>query len=152
MGLAWVRPFMYLLTPYIKSKHDDRQQPDILSADFGTDAVPSANVDLKTARIAELNDRLRTTYVGGRIMVTSGGQALGRPAVHEIMIQLREFLDFNPDNDPYEDHDGGMFDHAGEQIMWKIDYYDLAVEYGSPDPSDPSVTTRVLTVFLAEEY
>jgi hypothetical protein len=37
-------------------------------------------------------------------------------------------------------------------IVWKIEYYDRELKSGSPDPADESVTTRVLTVMLAEEY
>ena len=30
--------------------------------------------------------------------------------------------------------------------------YDRATEFGSPDPTDPAVTTRVLTIMRADEY
>jgi Protein of unknown function (DUF3768) len=37
-------------------------------------------------------------------------------------------------------------------MFWKIDYYDLSLSMHSPDASDPSVTIRVLTLGLAEDY
>ena len=36
--------------------------------------------------------------------------------------------------------------------MFKIDYYDKSLEFGSPDPADPIVTERIITIMLAEEY
>jgi hypothetical protein len=37
-------------------------------------------------------------------------------------------------------------------VLWKIDYYDRSRRYHSPDPADPKLTVRVLTVMRADEY
>ena len=34
----------------------------------------------------------------------------------------------------------------------KLDYFDKELKFGSENPADPSKTTRVLTIMLAEEY
>ena len=57
-----------------------------------------------------------------------------------------------PTNDPYGDADFGAFEHNGSRIFWKVDAYDRDLRYGSPDPADPRVTRRVLTIMLAGEY
>lgn len=108
--------------------------------------------DDTTARIAELNDALRCHGCGGTLCVTNGVIALGRDALPAILTAVRQFDTFTDDNDPRGEHDFGAFDWRGHRLFWKIDYYDRAMQYGSPDPSDPAVTTRVLTILLAEEY
>jgi hypothetical protein len=40
----------------------------------------------------------------------------------------------------------------GHTIMFKIDYFAQDLSMHSPDPADPSVTRRVITIMLAEEY
>lgn len=106
----------------------------------------------KTQRIRELNDTLRTTLLGGQIMFTTGVQALGRERVRRLMISIMAFDAFDLENDPHGEHDFGAVSDGDQRVLWKIDYYDQQLEFGSPDPSDPAVTTRVLTVMLAEEY
>jgi hypothetical protein len=62
------------------------------------------------------------------------------------------FEAFTPGDDPHGEHDFGAIKHAGVRYFWKIDYYDLAKQFGSPDAADPTVTTRVLTIMRADEY
>ena len=103
-------------------------------------------------RIRELNDAFRRTGDGGRIIFTAGVSGEGVAFSHQALALARRFDAFTPDNDPHEEHDFGSFTHQGRKLFWKIDYYDAACKYGSEDPADPSQTTRVLTIMLAEEY
>lgn len=108
--------------------------------------LPDAN------RIAELNDRARQTFADCRVCITPGLQALGDEMLHTILSAVQQFNTFTPDNDPYEEHDFGKIEVGEYQVFWKFDYYDLDLSMHSPDPSDPTVTARVLTVMLADEY
>ena len=103
--------------------------------------------DIKT-----LNDNLRQTFCGGKVMLTQGISFKPTLEKAEIMEKVRHFNNFTKDNDPYEEHDFGSFDYKGEKIFWKIDYYDKDFCYLSENPSDESKTNRVLTVMLADEY
>jgi hypothetical protein len=109
-------------------------------------------MDSKTARIAALNDELRRNFAEGLAVMTPGIAALGAEAVARIVKTIAVFDDFCHANDPHEEHDFGGFDADGHTILFKIDYYDENLSYHSPDPPDPSVTKRVITIMLAEEY
>jgi hypothetical protein len=109
-------------------------------------------MDSKTARIRALNDQLRQHLTGGMAVITPGVAALGAEAVERIVKTITVFDDFCHADDPYEEHDFGSFEANGHMIYFKIDYLDQTMSMHSPDPADPSVTQRVITIMLAEEY
>ena len=102
--------------------------------------------------IATLNDTFRKTFTGGQVLLTAGIDSMNLDDKANILSMVRGFNDFTEDNDPYGEHDFGAFDYQGEKIFWKIDYYDLDNCFMSEDPADPTITNRVLTIMLAEEY
>jgi len=83
-------------------------------------------------------------------MITAGVQAMDH--MDTVLRQVQQFDAFTPDNDPYNEHDFGSLRHAGQTVFWKFAYYDLDMTMHSLDPSDPTVTARVLTIMLADEY
>src|SRR5437762_12080896 len=103
-------------------------------------------------KVRELNDRFRTTMTGGRVMLTAGVDALASDVKAMVIRRVATFSEFTPDNDPHGEHDFGSFALAGRKFFWKMDYYGASMEFGSEYPADPSKTTRVLTIMLAEEY
>jgi hypothetical protein len=113
-----------------------------------------------TARIRELNDALRAAtefplgpdLASGQLVVTRGVAEHGNEFIDRAVRAVQAFDAFSEDNDPHGEHDFGSFELDGETLFWKIDYYDSAFTAGSPDPADPGVTRRVLTILLAEEY
>jgi hypothetical protein len=106
----------------------------------------------KTKAIRALNDELRQNFATGTALMTAGIAALGGETVARIVKTIAVYDDFCHANDPYEEHDFGSFEVDGHTIFFKIDYYDKSRSYHSPDPADPSVTERVITIMLAEEY
>lgn len=117
----------------------------------------------RTSTIAHLNDALRQhlTQPGhNRVVMTIGVQELigdvslfrNFRAQAELLRSIRDYDAFGPDVDPHGEHDFGRFEFRGAALYWKIDYYDRALDFGSPDPADPDVTARVLTILLTSEY
>lgn len=99
-----------------------------------------------------LNDAFRTSFNGGTLVLTAGIQALPEEVQVEILYKVRTFDDFTPDNDPHGEHDSGSLTVRGHRVFFKIDYYDLSMEFHSEDAADSRLTNRVLTVMLAGEY
>jgi hypothetical protein len=106
----------------------------------------------KTETIRALNDELRQNLTIGTALITAGIAALGAEAVARIVRTIAVYDDFWHANDPHEEHDFGSFEVDGHRIFFKIDYFDKALTFHSPDPADPSITERVITIMLAEEY
>lgn len=120
----------------------------------------------RTARIARLNDRARQAMgVACTAVATPGFRVLSGADQSRVRELIETFDAFTAGNDPYSERDFGAVyqgvdgrwtttrpEPCRETVFWKIDSYDRALEWGSPDPTDPRVTRRVLTIMLASEY
>lgn len=127
---------------------------------FGEDAFAKAaafaerlaEMHLRSGAIVRLNDEFRRNPLLGPLLITSGVRALGKDTVTAALLAVREFDAFTRENDPWGEHDFGAVSVDGRRLFWKIDAYDRDRRFHSPDPTDPNVTTRVLTIMLPEEY
>jgi hypothetical protein len=106
----------------------------------------------KLQRIRELNDRLRQTFCGGRVMLTSSIAEIYNDEKTALLTAIRGFTSFDDDNDPHGEHDMVFVEVRGERYWAKVDYYDTDMRYLSDDPSDPAITRRVMTIGHASEY
>ena len=109
-------------------------------------------IDTQSHAIAVLNDAFRKAGPGPDWILTSG--VVDRGAVFTAIAcrKVMTFDAFAPNNDPYGEHDFGSVEIDGQKLFWKIDYYDETYQWGSPDPTDPSLTRRVVTIMLAREW
>lgn len=123
-------------------------------------AFDAAVDERRSTLIRRQNDAFRRALVGaseeaapeGRVLMTRGVQALGADMIRRIMVAMAGFDGFNDENDPWGEHEFIALEIEGRKVFAKIDYYDRAYEFGSPDPADPRVTRRVLTIMLASDY
>ncbi len=113
--------------------------------------MSTENID-NARRIRLLNDNFRSTFVGGQVVMTAGVNALPIDTKARVLLAVQSFSNFTSDNDPHGEHDFGSIEIEGETFFWKIDYYDIAMQFGSENTADPEQTTRVLTIMRADEY
>lgn len=114
--------------------------------------VRKENIDLR-----DQNDAFRAAFDTARlgrdhVVITSGLKALGQEFCLRAFNSVRAYDRFTEDDDPWDEHDFGTFEIDGYPVCWKIDYFDNELEFGSPDPRDPALTRRVLTIMLQGEY
>lgn len=124
-----------------KQKQEDAERADLAALS-------------RSERVARLNDAYRQapSSSAGKVVLTPGVRTLGRDAVAAILRAATTFDTFTPDNDPHGEHDFGAVEHDGERYFWKIDYYGRDLTLASPDPTNPDVTVRVMTIMRADEY
>jgi len=124
-------------------------------------ATDQSEQDRIAAVIAEQNDRFRKTWgadftVPGRIVMTRGVADLGYAEQAQIMQAVQQYSDFTEDNDPYGQHDFGVFTIQSQgkplKLYWKIDLYDRDYTYGAVMPTSLADTRRVLTVLFPSDY
>ncbi|WP_395517722.1 DUF3768 domain-containing protein [Pseudorhizobium flavum] len=104
------------------------------------------------AKIRMLNFVLRQTGVGGTIAFMGGLAHASQNTKQAVFAAVQNAEVKHDGNDPHGEGDFGSVMVEGQKYLWKIDYYDKNMEYGSDDPSDPKVTQRVLSIFRAEDY
>ena len=123
----------------------------------------------QAARIARLNDLARRAMgVACTVVATAGFRSLSDADQSCVRELIETFEAFEEDNDPHGERDFGCVYQLGngrwtterprvrederERVFWKLDYYDRDLQFASDDAANPTITRRVLTIMLADEY
>jgi hypothetical protein len=107
------------------------------------------------SKIALLNDSLRRTFNGGKVVMTDGVGALPEDELAQLLERVRAFDEFTPDNDPYGEHDFGTIKLKGQIYFFKVDYYAPDMDGGSEDPAGRyrcDVLRNVMTILNSSTW
>ncbi len=111
----------------------------------------------RTEQVARLNDRCRRGFDRtARIVITRSCMAAfgGDDVAFRIVAQariMRGVRNYVFPSGAHPSRDRGNFELSGICVYFVIDYYDLALQYGSENPANTNVTTRMLTIMLRED-
>jgi hypothetical protein len=96
-----------------------------------------------------LNDRLRQTSTGGRVVLSPCVLSLPPEKVSELLDRVRTFTAFEPENE--ESHEFGQFQLAGHAYCFELECVSRSRD-GSVNSGSAGKATRVLTVMRVDEY
>ncbi len=111
----------------------------------------------RTETIARLNDRARlgldptarVTFTRNCLAAFCDPDAIEVVVIQSQLLAAFRTCTFAEDS---SERDFGTIEFRGRKVWIKVDYYDHELCYGSEDPADAAVTTRVLTILLPEDY
>src|SRR3954464_2841946 len=95
----------------------------------------SDTMSKNVARIRELNDVLRATFTGGRVVITAAVAALDEVTRAKGIKPARTFKNFTRHHDGWGEHDCFFYQNEGERYFAKIDYFPNSMGYGLHNPA-----------------
>ena len=104
----------------------------------------------RAAAIRKLNDRFRMQRRGGFYRLSGRVFALAHQPYEEVQNAIRSYDGFDHNN-PLDKHDCGTIELHGETYVWEIVYFGKGGCGESPDPCNPAVTMRCMTISLRSE-
>ena len=94
-----------------------------------------------------------------RVVLTAGVHNLLPDDKARVLLAVKSYNNFTPDNDPHGEHEFGVIELEGiQKVFWKIDYFeDESMEFDANSTfgeaeSDFINAYRLLTILLADEY
>lgn len=105
--------------------------------------------DHRIDTIRALNDAARSTFTGCLVVLTPTFEKLPLTTKTHLLKSVREFTDFDEVRDT--EHRFGVINYQGQEYFFHMAYQDLTLQVHSPDPANPRVTRRVLTVGVSSE-
>ena len=70
--------------------------------------------------IREANDAFRNSFKGGEVVLTHSFAELPDMVKASALQLVADFKDFNEDNDPWEEHSYGSFNHCNREFFFAI--------------------------------
>ena len=139
----------------------------ILRPVLGRETMPPTKTPQQCGQIAILNDEARE-MMGYLCRIHESAGFLALPSADRERIRKLVWIydEWNDSGNAFAEHEFGAVyqlldgswttDHEGlpwqSAVYWKFEYSDLSLTAVSSAPWDESVTTRILTFMLAEEY
>jgi methyltransferase (TIGR00027 family) len=103
----------------------------------------------QTGTARHLNDRLRQTFTGGRVVLSPCVLSLPPESVSELLDRVRTFTAFEPENE--ESHEFGQFRLNGAAYCFELECASRARD-GFHETADAGKPTRVITIMRVDEY
>ena len=100
-------------------------------------------------KIKTLNDAFRQDPKAANVYISLEVVRLGETKLKELLAKLKTYSNFTKTTDHDGDYSAGVIQLGQHKIDWGIYYMDLDGEEDSPDPSNASVTTRILNLDFA---